>query len=81
MPEWEDEAAQREFLRREYEEEVGRILSYLKKDDAVIFRLVYLEGLSMDEVAKRMNMSKTAIYGRISRGRKQIRKSIGESGV
>lgn len=81
MPEWEDEAAQREFLRREYEEEVGRILSYLKKDDAVIFRLVYLEGLSMDEVAKRMNMSKTAIYGRMSRGRKQIRKSIGESGV
>lgn len=81
MPEWEDEAAQREFLRREYEEEVGRILSYLKKDDAVIFRLVYLEGLSMDEVAKRMNMSKTAIYGRISRGRKQIRKGIGESGV
>ncbi len=81
MPEWEDEAAQREFLRREYEEEVGRILSYLKKDDAVIFRLIYLEGLSMDEVAKRMNMSKTAIYGRMSRGRKQIRKSIGESGV
>lgn len=81
MPEWEDEAAEREFLRREYEEEVGRILSYLKKDDAMIFRLVYLEGLSMDEVAAKMNLSKTAIYGRISRGRKQIRKSIGESGV
>lgn len=81
MPEWEDEAAGREFLRREYEEEVGRILSYLKNDDAMIFRLVYLEGLSMDEVAEKMNMSKTAIYGRISRGRRQIRKSIGESGV
>ena len=27
MPDWEDEAAQREFLRREYEEEAGQILS------------------------------------------------------
>lgn len=81
MPEWEDEAAQREFYRREYEEEVSRILSYLKEEDAQIFRLVYLEDLTMDEVAKRMNMSKTMIYGRISRGRRQIRKSVGESGV
>lgn len=81
MPEWEDEAAGREFLRREYEEEVNRILSYLKDEDAMIFRLVYLEELTMDEVARRMNMSKTVIYGRISRGRKQLRQAVRESEV
>ncbi len=81
MPEWEDETAQWEFRRREYEEEAGRILSFLKKEDAEIFRLVYLEELTMDEVAQRMNMSKTAIYGRISRGRKQLRRTIAESEV
>ena len=81
MPEWEDEAAGREFLHREYEEEVNRILSYLKDEDAMIFRLVYLEELTMDEVARRMNMSKTVIYGRISRGRKQLRQAVRESEV
>lgn len=81
MPEWRDEAAEREFLRREYEEEVNRILSYLKEEDARIFRMTYLDGMSMDEVAERMNMSKTVIYGRISRGRRQIRKCAAESEV
>lgn len=81
MPDWEDEAAQREFLRREYEEEAMRILSFLKEEDAEIFRLVYLEELTMDEVAQRMNMSKTVIYGRISRGRKQLRRAVAESEV
>ena len=38
-------------------------------------------GLSMDEVAKEMNMSKTVIYGRISRGKKQLRQIAGEGEV
>lgn len=81
MPEWEDIAAEKEFLRREYEEEVDRILSYLKEEDARIFRLIYLEDLDMDEVARRMSMSKTVIYGRISRGRKYLRQIVSESEV
>lgn len=81
MPEWEDEKAGRDFLEQEYKEEVDVILSYLKDEDAKIFRLIYLEGLSMDEVSERMNMSKTVIYGRISRGKKQIRRVVRESGV
>lgn len=81
MPEWEDKTAEREFLRQEYEEEVSRILSYLKEEDARIFRMIYLEELTMDEVAQRMNMSKTVIYGRISRGRKQLRQMVKEQEV
>jgi RNA polymerase sigma-70 factor (ECF subfamily) len=81
MPEWEDETAGREFLRQEYAEEVDRVLSYLKEEDAKIFKLIYLEGLTMDEVAGRMNMSKTVLYGRVSRGRKQLRRIFQESEV
>lgn len=81
MPEWEDERAESDFLKQEYKEEVDSILSYLKEEDAEIFRLIYLEGLSMDEVAEKMKMSKTVIYGRISRGRKQMRQIVKESGV
>ncbi len=81
MPEWEDERAKSDFLKQEYKEEVDIILSYLKEEDAKIFRLIYLEGLSMDEVAERMKMSKTVIYGRVSRGRKLMKKIAGESGV
>lgn len=81
MPEWEDEAAGREFLRQEYQEEVSQILSYLKNEDAEIFRMIYLEELTMDEVSARMNMSKTVIYGRVSRGKKQLRQIAKESEV
>jgi len=81
MPEWEDERAESDFLKQEYKEEVDIILSYLKEEDAKIFRLIYLEGLSMDEVAERMKMSKTVIYGRISRGKKQMKRIVRESGV
>lgn len=81
MPEIKDEAAERALLQREYQEEIRRILNYLKDEDAKIFRLIYLEGLSMDEVAQKMNMTKTAIYGRISRGRKRLRRIVKESEV
>lgn len=81
MPDWEDERARRDFLEQEYKEEVDIILSYLKDEDAKIFRLIYLEGLSMDEVSERMNMSKTVIYGRISRGKKQLRRVVIEREV
>lgn len=76
MPEWKDEKAEKEFLQREYEEEVEIVLSYLKEEDAKLFRMIYLEDLTMDEVAEKMQMSKTVIYGRISRGKKQIRRSL-----
>lgn len=81
MPDFKDEAAERALLQREYQEEVQQILGYLKDEDARIFSLIYLEGLSMDEVAKEMNMTKTAIYGRVSRGKKQLRRLVKESGV
>ena len=69
------------FLMQEYKEEVDIILSFLKEEDAQIFRMIYLEDLSMDEVSERMKMSKTVIYGRISRGKKQIRRIVKESRV
>ena len=81
MPEWEDERAKKDFLMQEYKEEVNIILSFLKEEDAQIFRMIYLEDLSMDEVSERMKMSKTVIYGRISRGKKQIRRIVKESRV
>ncbi len=81
MPDFQDEAAERALLKKEYQEEVNSILSCLKDEDARIFRLIYLEDLSMDEVAEKMNMTKTAIYGRISRGRKKMRRMVRESEV
>lgn len=81
MPDFKDEEAERALLQKEYQEEIQRILGYLKDEDARIFRLIYLEGLSMDEVAEKMNMTKTAIYGRISRGKKQLRRMVKESEV
>ena len=76
MPEWKDVKAEQDFLRQEYDEAVEEILACLKEEDAKIFRLIYVEGLSMDEVAEKMQMSKTVIYGRISRGKKQVRKMM-----
>lgn len=76
MPEWKDMKAEQDFLKQEYDEAVEEILSCLKEEDAKLFRLIYVEDLSMDEVAQKMKMSKTLIYGRISRGKKQLRQAL-----
>ncbi len=69
-----------ELLEQEIFEEVEQMLSCLKEADQILFRQLFVEDLSVDEVAQRQGISKGAVYNRVSRGRKQLRKQCQTSG-
>lgn len=54
--------------------ELEELLMNLPQKDREIFRLLYLESLSTEEVANRNNLSMNALYSRLSRARKKLRK-------
>ena len=61
-------------------EETEQMLSCLKETDQLLFRQLFVEELPVDEVAKRQGISQAAVYNRVSRGRKQLRKQYWMSG-
>ncbi len=69
-----------DLLEREIFEEVDQMLSCLKESDQLLFRQLFVEELTVDEVANRQGISRAAVYNRVSRGRKQLRKQCWMSG-
>ncbi len=68
-----DEKGVAALLEQEIFEETEQMLRCLTPDDQNLFRKVYLEGYSVDEVASTMGMKRSNLYNRISRGRNRIR--------
>lgn len=50
------------------------MLSYLSKEDRQVFIELFYNGKTVKEVAEERNISQDAIYQRISRGRKRMKK-------
>lgn len=62
-------------LSRElWEIELSHILEPLSPQDQQIFIELFMEEQTIDEVAKKYNMSKENLYQRVSRGRKKMRR-------
>ena len=59
-----------------YLDETDEILKVLDEKDREIFRKLFIEGYSYDDLAKIYNLSKPALYNRVARGKKKIRKEI-----
>lgn len=55
-------------------EELDSFLSCLNEEDRTIFLKLFYEGLSVEELAEENKISQDAIYQRISRGRKKMRR-------
>lgn len=58
-------------------EQVDKLLKQLDPFDQKIFIMRYLLGFNADEIAKNLNMSKSAIDNRMYRGRKKLREHGG----
>ncbi|GAK09135.1 sigma-70 family RNA polymerase sigma factor [Geomicrobium sp. JCM 19038] len=56
------------------QEEVEELLNHLPEKDRNLFRSYYLEGEQTRALEKKLGLSSTVIYNRLSRGRKQLRK-------
>lgn len=69
-----DEKSIAALLEQEIFEETEQMLRCLTPNDQQLFRKVYLEGYSIDEMATTMGMKRSNLYNRISRGRNRIRK-------
>lgn len=63
-----------DLLEQEIFEEVEQMLSCLKETDQILFRQLFVEELPVEVVAENMGISRNAVYNRVSRGRKQLRK-------
>ena len=57
-------------------DETDEILKVLDEKDREIFRKLFIEGYSYDDLAKIYDISKAGLYNRVSRGKKKIRKEI-----
>lgn len=62
-----------EIQKKELKEEVDSLLKGLKEEDRKIFKEYYIEGKTIKEISKDMNIKDENIYNRISRGKKKIR--------
>lgn len=69
----EEDRSLKDILEREFRIEVEKILNSLSKEDKSIFKKLYFEDKTMDEVSKDTGLSKSILYNRISRGKKKIR--------
>ena len=85
MRQWKEEALEidvpdpfcfEETLVRELSREVEEILKWLPEKDRILFSERYLDGLDIKTLAKRHDMLPSAIYNRLSKGRKKLRKNL-----
>jgi len=59
-------------------EPVEREPIYIMPDELEALRLVYLEGLTQEEAAKRMNISRGTLWRALSNGRKKLVQALVE---
>ena len=57
-------------------DETEQILKVLDEKDREIFRKLFIEGYSYDDLAKVYDISKAGLYNRVARGKKKIKEEI-----
>ena len=67
------ESPETAVLKRELSEECEELLSCLKMRDRQIFLKHYLGGKSVEEISEESGIKPSAVYNRLSRGRKRLR--------
>ncbi|MDF2877844.1 MAG: polymerase, sigma-24 subunit, subfamily [Clostridia bacterium] len=70
----ENQSAEEIFMSRESHQVLKRAIQELEKTDQQIFQWRYIEDLSIEAISSRLKMTPQALYTRISRGKKRLRK-------
>ncbi|WP_397537802.1 sigma-70 family RNA polymerase sigma factor [Rummeliibacillus pycnus] len=60
-------------IQRDLSAEVHNLLSYLSDEDQAIFKKYYLEEKGTNEIVQELQLEKSFIYNRLSRGRKKLK--------
>lgn len=70
---WEDRALER-IVEEELSREMEKMLSCLTPSDQELFMKLYVQEQTMEQVSQDTGIKKEAIYNRVSRGKKKIRR-------
>lgn len=71
---------EQEKFEMEVKEEFENLISPLNEEDKAIFRKIFYEDISYDNVSKELNISKDVVYKRVSRGKKKIKENMEKGG-
>lgn len=74
-PEW-----QEPFRRCEEDCDLQTLLQSLSESERLLLHWRYQEGLTEREIARRLNLSKTAVHKRLAQAKRKIEKAISERG-
>lgn len=67
-------SVEKALMEKELVRELQELLSNLSPDDRSIFMQYYMQDQDIDAIALKMQIRKSAVYNRLSRGRKRLRK-------
>lgn len=70
----EDENARRHMVKIELDEEIKELFEQLSRPEREIFQKHFIEEATIEEISEEMGLRESAVYQRISRGRKKLRK-------
>lgn len=70
----EDENAGRQMLKIALDEEIKELFEQLSQPEREIFQRHFIEEATIEEISKETGLKESAVYQRISRGRKNLRK-------
>lgn len=73
---WED-SAMAEIIENELSREMEKMLSCLNPSDQELFKKLYVEEQTMEQISQDTGIKREVIYNRIARGKKKIRKQFG----
>lgn len=71
----------KEIIEEGISEELEKLISPLKERDKIIFRKLFYEEKSIDEISTEEGVSSDVLYNRISRGKKKIKKNLASKEV
>lgn len=57
-------------------DESEKILKHLNKEDQIIFKKLFIDGYSYEEISKTSGISKDTLYNRVSRGKKTLKEIL-----
>ena len=77
----EEETPESELLKSERNRKLYQALRTLKPEYRQALSLLYLEGLTHDEIATSMGMRKKQIYHLVDRGRESLKKVLERMGI
>lgn len=67
-----------QLIELEEKEEIIKSINSLNNRDQQIFKMLYIDGLSINEISNKINIKVSNIYNILSRGRKKLSRSLKE---